>query len=337
VTVASKRTDHGSTTRTEDRISRFPFPFPTDAYRYSTNVEPARTAVATAAGSWGEHVVDIDAEYEGELVERERILRADPQRHIVLPHMRMAAWDTMLTLMREMAASYPDVMSLTRTTAGWHWSNRPLGVEQDFVVGDDASLPVEPLGYIGGQVQEDLVLLDQREGTLFADAGLVTFAADWSLKFDIGMTFPEIHGPVPRVHQTGVIERAHQFLMRLQPGDAFRRTNWTMTVDRRLDTSTETYPEWGRDRRLVVDGGDLGERLHLRVEVQHLIRLAESGCVLFLIRTYLLSLEELVSVPAWAGRFAAVLAELPQDMADYKGLSRFRDAAAAWTAARTTP
>ncbi|MEU9059199.1 DUF3445 domain-containing protein [Streptomyces sp. NPDC048430] len=322
-----------STSHLPGRIARFPFPFPADHYRYSTNVEPARRPVSTAAGQWGKHVIDIDDSYRRELALREEILAADPSRCAQLPHMRAATWDAMLTVMHELAAARPESMSLRSTPDGGRvWTNRMLGIEQHFTPGDEGSLPTGPLRYIGSQVQEDLVLLDQREDRLFLDAGLVTFAADWSLSFDIGMNFLEVHGPVPRIHENGVINRAHQFLMRLQPGEAYRRTNWTMTVDRRLDTSTETYPLWGRDRRLVVEGDadEMAERLHLRVEVQHLIRLAESGAVLFLIRSYLLPLTDLARVPAWRSRFAAVLAELPQDMAEYKGIDRFRDQAAAW-------
>lgn len=313
-------------------LARFPFPFREDTYRYSTNVEPARQFVPTEAGGWGEHVLDVDAAYEAELAERERILRRDPSRCTVLPHMRVAAWDALLTVLGELAATYPRQMSLRRDGDTYRWRNDLLGVEQEFVLGEEDSLPHDPLLFAGSQAQEDIVLLDQREDALWADAGLVTFAADWSLGFDVGMRFLEIHGPVPRVHEERIITRAERFLMRLEAGQEYRRTNWTMTVDRRLDTSTETYPEWGRDRRLVVTDPALPDRLHLRVEVQHLLRLPRSGAILFLIRTYLLSLTDLARVPAWRSRFASVLAELPDDLTDYKGLSRYRDAAAHWLA-----
>lgn len=315
-----------------DLIETFPFPFATDQYRYSTNVEPAGAAVPTPAGRWGERVVDVDSQYEDELGERATILATDPSRYTVLPHMRPACWDAMLTLMREMAASYPDTMSLQRHGAGWRWRNDRLGVVQDFVVGDDASLPAEPLAYIAGQVQEDIVLLDQRDGDLFGDAGVVTFAADWSFGFDVGMTFLEIHGPVPRLRETGVITRAREFLMRLQPGETYRRTNWTLTVGRRLDVSTERYPEWGPDRTTIqaVPDEQFGRLVHLRVEVQHLIRLPESGSICFLIRTYLLPLADLATYEPWRQRTAAVLADLPDDMADYKGIIAYRDRAVSW-------
>ena len=321
------------TTALSARVARFPFPFATDSYRYSTNVEPARRPVATAAGGWGAGVLDVDDDYAAELAERRAVLAADPTRCQELPHMRVASWDALTTLLPELAAECPGTTVLDRDGDRWTWRNELLGTDRSFTIGDDGSLPEGPLAFLGSQIQEDVVLLDQREGALWADAGLVTFAADWSMGFDVGMRFLEVHGPVPRVHEAGVVQRAEQFLMRLQPGEEYRRTNWTMTVDRRLDTSTETYAEWGRDRRLVVDDPALPDRLHLRVEVQHLIRLGVSNAICFLVRTHMLSLRELATLPEWRERFAAVLAELPDDMADYKGLSRFRGAAGDWLTA----
>ncbi|NDZ95252.1 DUF3445 domain-containing protein [Streptomyces sp. SID6673] len=313
-------------------VAGFPFPFVEDRYRYSTNVEPAGQVVTTAAGQWGDSVVDIDDEYHRELAERAAVLDADSTRHAVLAHMRPAAWDAMLTIMRELATAYPDAFTLTAYHGEWHWRNGLLDVESTFVYGDDSTLPVEPLRYICGQIQEDVVLLDQRDGQLFADAGVVTFAADWSFGFDVGMSFLEIHGPVPRVRNEGVITRAHEFLKRLQPHEPYRRTNWTLTIGRRLDVSTERYPEWGPDREMIqhVDDDTFGRLVHLRVEVQHLIRLPDSGAVMFLIRTYMLPLETVATVESWRLRTAEVMDELPDDMADYKGIIKYKDRAAGW-------
>lgn len=317
-----------------EALRRFPFPFLKDQYRYSTNVEPAGVPVTTAAGSWGARQLDIDEHYEAELRQRTAILDRDPSRYQCLPHMAPAAWDAMLTLMARLAEEYPESMSLERAGEQWLWRNDRFGIETAFRYGDESALPAPPLRFIADQVQEDIVLLDQREGLLWGDAGVVTFAADWSMGFDCGMSFLQIHGPVPRVHTERVITRAHDFLLRLRPEQAYRRTNWTLTVDGKLDTSTELYPEWGRDRRTLAEGplAQVADRLYLRVEVQHLIRLANSGAVMFLIRTYLRSFREVASVPEWGRRLHRVLAELPQDMADYKGLARTRAPAVAWLA-----
>jgi dimethylamine monooxygenase subunit A len=313
-----------------NRLAAFPFPLRADTFRYSTNVEQARVPVETAAGSWGSGILHLDEDYAAEVAERARILERDPSRLQLLPHMRPAAWDALLTLLRELAAQHPSMTLVEGPECVWR--NEVLGVEQRFTVGDDDSLPGGPLGFLGSQVQDDVVLLDQREGALWVDAGVVTFASDWSLDFVTGMRFLDVHGPVPRVHEEGVLPRAERFLMRLAPGAEYRRVNWTLCVDRRLDLSTEVRDEWAPVRAGIGAAplAELGRRVHLRVELQHLIRLGASDAILFLIRTYMLSLEELAEVPAWRERVGRVLSELPEDIAAYKGLAGFRHRVAEW-------
>jgi hypothetical protein len=315
-----------------EAVKRFPFPFPRDQYRYSANIEPSQTPQRTAIGSWGRERLVIDENYRRDLTLRKNILARDPSRYQCLNHMAPAAWDCMITVMGDLAHDYPDTISLGREGAGWRWRNTLLGIDQFFTLGDESTLPQPPLSYICSQVQEDIVLLDQREGQLWGDAGVVTFAADWSFGFDVGMSFLEIHGPVPRIHDEHIAARAHTFLMRLESGQSYRRTNWTLTVDGKMDTSTETYPEWGRDRRTLAEGPleEVGDRLYLRTEVQHLVRLAHSNAIMFLIRSYLLSFREIATVPEWAERVHHVLEELPLDMAEYKGISRTRDPGMRW-------
>lgn len=311
------------------RITRYPFPFPRDAYRYTANVQPAPNFEATAAGGWGDVVVEVDEHYLAELDERERILESDPDRSITLPHMKAAAWDAVLYSLQGFADARPDVARLTIDGDRVRWENDLLDLAIEFVVGDESTLPLDPLTWLGTQIQEDVCLLDQRDGHLWLDAGLVTFAADWSLAFDIGMSFLEFHGPVPRVHEAGIMPAAEQFLMRLTPEQAYRRTNWTLTIDRRMDVSTEQYDVWGKDRRLLTLE-EVGERVHLRCEVQHLVRLPVSGAVMFYIRSSMLPMNEVLLVPEWAQRARAVIAELPEDMADYKGIARYRHLVVQW-------
>jgi hypothetical protein len=318
-------------------VRAFPFPFPRDAYRYSANVEPALAPRETEVGSWGRELIAVDGAYRDELAERARILAADPERCITLPHMTEAVWDAVDVVLSSMARDHPEHFALRRDGELVTWTNRPLGEETTFRPGDEASFrtgdapprSVDPLAWLGAQVQEDICLLDQRDDELWLDAGILTFPADWSLAFDVGMSFREFHGPVPRAPEEGIFAKAERFLVRLQPGAPYRRTNWTLTVDGRLDTATELYDVWGRDRAAVT-AENAGDRVFLRVEVQHLVRLPVSGAIMFLIATKMLPLREIALVPAWAERTRSVLAELPQDMTDYKGFARFRDHAVAW-------
>lgn len=72
------------------------------------------------------------------------------------------------------------------------------------------------------------------------------------------------------------------------------------------------------------------DRVHLRVEVQHIIRLPQSGAVLFLIRTHLAPIREIALIPQWRVTLANVIEELPDDMVDYKSLAALRPLVVDW-------
>ena len=85
-----------------------------------------------------------------------------------------------------------------------------------------------------------------------------------------------------------------------------------------------------------------GRLAHLRVELQALWRLPRSNGIVFSIRSFLISLQELVTVPKWGRRLHRVLKDLHPTLVDYKGLARFRDTVVAWLSryddgAPTTP
>jgi len=309
-----------------ETVRRFPFPFHEDKYMYAVNIEPHTRG---AKGTVFENPIDIDEHYVAEMADRALVLKEDPLRCQSLPHMILAEWDLLELLMTSMAEDYPDHFTLTRDGDQWHWVNRPLNIHQSFTFGDTATLPCGPMEYITRQCQGDFCLLDQRDDDLWMDAGMVTTQADWSLDFDIGMSFNEWHGPVPLAHGMGVFARALKFLLNLQLGRPVRRLNWTMTVNPRLDTSPENYPKWGPDRTTLTPE-NIGEKLHLRVELQGLWRLPRSNAIVFSIRCYLASLNDVASVPKWGRRLPRVLATLPPELADYKGLTRFRQMAVDW-------
>jgi hypothetical protein len=307
-------------------IRRFPLPFAEDEYMYSVNIEAHTPG---PRGSCIEFAFDVDEHYVAECRERELVLAAEPLRFQALPHMMSAQWDCLELIMESLARDYPEHFSLKKQGNRWHWVNRPLGLEQAFVFGNPESLPRPPLDYIARQAQGDFVVMDHRDDDLWIEAGVVTTPADWSLDFDMGMTFKEWHGPVPLAHEMNVFDRALKYLLNLRLGQPVRRLNWTMTVNPRLDTSPENYPFWGPDRAAVT-AQNAGDRVHLRVELQGLWRLPRSNAILFGIRCYLISLRELATVPKWGRRMHRVLKNLHPALVEYKGLARYRDAVVAW-------
>ncbi|MEE3852036.1 DUF3445 domain-containing protein [Gordonia sp. LSe1-13] len=313
-----------------DHLANLPWPFPDDLeqFRYSVNVEPARVPRATRGGEWGRHVVDLGgAEYPAIMAERRRILDADPHRVKVRPGMEPACWDLLLYYLRDLTLSYPSVMHLTEhPDLRFHWRNDLLGTDQYFVLGDETSLPGGPLDFLAREVPDDLLLVIERDGHLYFDAGAVTFAAAWSVSFDVGMDMYEIHAPVPGLTRQGIVARAEQFLRRLPPDQVYRRLNWTLSASDspKLDVSLEELPEWSGDIPQMMRDRAFG-RARLRIELEHFIRLPMTGAVTFNIRTFMASLEEIKRIPAWAEQLATVVESLSEPIAEYKGFLDYRD------------
>ncbi|MCB5162831.1 heme-dependent oxidative N-demethylase family protein [Marinomonas algarum] len=307
-------------TNSSEAIKRFPFPFVEDEYRYSVNIE-SHTPKG-GEGSVYEHFLDIDEHYLSEMAERAIVLEETPARCLSMEHMTLAGWDFLERMMVSLSEDYPSYFVLQRSDNEWCWENKLLNITDTFTFGDDSTLPMPPLDYIGRQVQGDFALLDQRDNDLFMDAGMITCPADWSLAFDAGMSFSEWHGPVPLAHNAGIFERALKYLTAIPVGSPARRLNWTLTINARMDTSPETYPSWGHERTSVT-AENVAQKVYLRVELQVMDRMPRSNALLFSIRTYLISLEDISTNIEWAKRMHRAMKTLPKPLIDYKGLTRF--------------
>lgn len=307
-------------------IKRFPFPFEKDEYMYSVNIEQHKPG---APGTIFEHLFDIDEHYLSECKDKALTLEQDAGRFEALPHMMEAQWDFLELTMEQLSTDYPQFFTLEKSGDKWTWANKALGIKDSFVFSDAATLPCEPLEYMGRQTQGDFVLLDQRENNLFSDAGFITSQADWSLAFNVGMSWHEWHGPVPQMEKMGILERGLKFLLSMQQGSPVRRLNWTMTINPRLDTSPEHFPEWGPDKS-TVSVLNAGEKAHLRVELQSMFRLPRSNAILFSIRAYLISLNDLATYPRWVKRFHRVLKGLHPDLIEYKGITPYHADVVRW-------
>ncbi|MNH07516.1 hypothetical protein D3C79_669100 [compost metagenome] len=327
-TYADVGSDH-TYSNSREAVLRLPFPYPEDQYMYSMNVEPH---VPFGSGALRGQF-DIDEHYISECHHRAHTLESQPGVHYAaLPHMMEAQWDLLELLMESYSRDYPEHFTLEKKGSQWHWINRPLQIDHTFTFGDASTLPMDPMEYITRQAQGEFILLEERDDTLVMGAGMATQRADYSLRFNLGMSFMEFHGPVPKLHEMGILQRALKFLLRLRPGHPVRRTNWSITVNPRLETSAETLPDWAPDRTIVTPE-NAGELVNLRIELQPLHRLPRSNAVLFPVRTYLISLQQLAEfAPQWAKRMHRVIRDLDQELVDYKGFTRYRDAMVSYLA-----
>lgn len=306
-------------------IARFPYPWQEDTFAYSVNVVDHPSS---DSNSVFKHNFDIDEHYLSEIEEKNLALQYEHATFKSQPYMDLAQWDALELIMSSLAKDYPQYFELKTKGNVWCWKNIPLDIDVEFEFGNLSSLPCLPADFIFKQAQGDFVIMDQRDNTLYADAGLVTGPANWSFANIFGETFNAIHVPVPVANEAGIFDRALKLLLNLS--SPMRRLNWSLTVHPRLDTAIETQHLWLAERD-QVNQDNAGELVNLRIELQTFYRLPRSHCILFSIRTYLCSFAELAKYDAaLIVRAYKVLHDLPQELIEYKGMSSYYKDLLAW-------
>lgn len=301
-------------------LKNFPYPFKGDTYRYSNN-----STLLTPP-----KCIDISGGYLKEVNLKRSLLTEHHARcYQSYPYTNKAQWEVLELVMTHLATYFPENFSFKSEGDSHIFTNHILNEKHEFIMGDDSTLPYEPLDFIGRHVQEDLLLMMQRDGDLYLDAGQLCFPGNWSLAFNHGLSFKNIHFPIPGFKEEGLDDRILRFLLNLEAGNPWGRKNWSLMAGYRMDTSIETFDIWGKDRKKVtIDNA--GEFVHLRVEVQKLFRLPRSNAILFTIHTHLLPLDKLLGIPEWRRQLYEILTELPSHIADYKGMSLFKDKVVAY-------
>lgn len=185
----------------------------------------------------------------------------------------------------------------------------------------DSSL--HPLDAIARHVQEDLVVMVEREGRLVFGAGSVCFPNRWDLRSKLGQTMAEVHRPVSLLNEQleSVID---DVLNRLHPDRPLWRLGWGV-----IDTSNLYQPLDGTAMPRPTNASPCEH--HLRIERETLTRHGETGAVLFTIRTHQHPLPGVRSDDAdSAKKLADAIESMPDPIADYKQLRSTGAAIASW-------
>ncbi len=203
-------------------------------------------------------------------------------------------------------------------------------LQRGIVVRSDSAHPIVVAGRL---VQEDLSIMTREpDGRWVLSAASMCFPTRWRLREKIGKDLTGIHGPVP-FYAEKIGSPVDDFFGRLTPENPVWRTNWTL-----LDDAALFQPEAARtwQHRMELDGRDVGDALHFRVERQTLRALPGCGAVLFTIRTYVRPMRDLEAIrPGAFAELADTLEATPSETVDYKGWTPLLDDTVAWLRARS--
>lgn len=132
-----------------------------------------------------------------------------------------------------------------------------------------------PLATAARLVQEDLLILEPGPDGHVLTEGALMFPASWTLAEKIGRALPGIHRPVPS-YDDALVPRVQRLFDAIRPEQPLVRANVLAHDDFRLfQPHSEADP-----RRCGPDPG------FLRSERQALLRLPQTGAVVFSIHTY---------------------------------------------------
>ena len=142
-----------------------------------------------------------------------------------------------------------------------------------------------PLETAARLVQEDLLVMQKPEGAAehVLTAGVLCFPAAWSLGEKHLRPLTGIHGPVD-VYDAEIARRVQRVFDGIQPGRPMWRANALVYADPAL-----FQPHTEADRRPKPTAGPRW----LRVERQCLVRLPETGAVVFSIHTFVVPFDRL--------------------------------------------
>jgi len=276
-----------------------------------------------------ETVVETDEHYLHEIQLKRKLLAEDYHYYFdALPESKLAQWETVEVVLNDLVKHDPQNFSLQKENARWQFINKKLNENFSFEFDPDSyrdenSLPVAPLDFVGRQVQEDLILLNNKNEVV---AGQLCFPSGWALQEKIGEHFLEVHAPLPSVTNS-MIQSANKFIEKIPVGKSFSRNNWGFRLGNELDLSSKHSLAYRESLKAIpqLSQEEFGEKIFLRVEHQTLTRLPKSNFILFTIHTYNSSLKDETVSQERTKTMLSFLKDVPAELIEYKVLTPIYD------------
>ena len=287
---------------------------------------------AKALGA-GEALIDLELpHYLDEILLKRGLLERFPGEYYRGgPELMAAQWEVLGLVLADLAGHYPEHFAFERRGGAAFWHNKLLNELLTFIYGDEATVPLEPLDWVGRQVQEDLVLVSADAEAAFV-GGQLCFPNGWDLPDRLGSSFMDVHARTPTTTMPSV-HAGVRLLSAMKPGKTVWRTSWNFKLTAQLDLSTKHKPAYRADfaaRAPLLSAEAAGREIFVRVERQTFTRLRGSPYVLFGIHTYNSALADEAADPGRAGRMLGVIRGTPEDVKRYKAITPIESALTAF-------
>jgi hypothetical protein len=252
--------------------SRLPFaPWADPRHRRLPGVQPLDPA------EW----LLVDDAFAGQMAERDRLVATVPDRVLaLLPEARPAACELLARVLAELGR-------LTGYRIGSDAVTRPDGVRVALAKG-------APLRTLARLVQEDFCLLERRGAEHVLTGAALCFPAGWTLAEKLGRPLLRIHAPVAE-YDAGLAARVQRMFDAIRPEQPLWRANVLAYA-----TPDLFAPRVEGDPRPRPSG----HGGYIRSERQCLMKLPQTGAVVFSIHTAMVRRERLT--PDQAEAFAAL-------------------------------
>jgi len=263
-------------------------------------------------------LIELDETYPAQMAERRRLLAERAGDVLaVLPGAGAACAELLAFVLELLPRRFPGFFARNREK----FENRLTGESVRCDAWGDAH-GKNCLAVLAGLVAEDFCLLRaSAEGPLLIAAALC-FPARWVLAEKLGLPLASVHARVP-FYGERLAAPVDRFMRHLKPGRMAVRLNWSVIDDSSL---FQQEGKFGATPDASITAENALAKLFLRVERQSFFLLPVSNVVSFAIRTHVYPLTRIVAPAGEAARLAAAIRALPEAMALYKSLPRFREA-----------
>ncbi|EAW07303.1 heme-dependent oxidative N-demethylase family protein [Aspergillus clavatus NRRL 1] len=231
----------------------------------------------------------VDKNYMDEHQVRSRLLKEERDQVLqCLPESYDACLEALEEVVEFLCQRFPNVFECKKSGDESTIHNRMTG--ETFVFGGE-NTQMDPLEIAVRLTMEDLSILMQREdGEFYLAASASLFPVGWTVKERIGWTISQLHNPVPLWHQQ-VANSVSKFLARLTPASPMERSNYFVEVKRPNETLFEILY---RPTTLSEENpSPAPEDIVIRRERQTFRRLPRTGTIVFGVKTFLTTLDEL--------------------------------------------